>query len=200
MARKFYTEGETCSECDNPVEALGYCHTHYMRDHSLKNTSRSTRVSLSAPIERKISNIVVGSLPGDNEKAIYYLRRADQVPFYAGSTVSPCKRLVRHRKDFGYDDVEMVVLRLCSIGEEVYWESKLIVDLTEIGYNLENTVASRPSKIVNTLDTQKVIDLYLTGLSKEKVGEYFGVSKGPIIRILEEHSIPNHGVNPGRFK
>lgn len=83
---------------------------------------------------------IVGPFPVKGEKAVYYLRTEDGLPFYAGSTSRPNRRMIEHRKNYG-KHIEMVILKCCRIEETVYWESKLIVDLTELGYSLNNLSA-----------------------------------------------------------
>lgn len=79
-----------------------------------------------------------------NQKAIYYLKDINGVPFYVGSTINPDRRMADHLKK-GRQGT-MVVLKYCPTNQVVYWESKLIVDLTELGYTLENLLPPNPSK------------------------------------------------------
>lgn len=89
---------------------------------------------------------VVGQRPSAGEKAIYFLRNEEGKPYYVGSTSQPAQRWNQHRKTGRTG--ELVIVRCCPTGKEVYWESKLLVELTEMGFELENliTPASRNRK------------------------------------------------------
>lgn len=91
------------------------------------------------PVDQTKFFDVIGPIPGVGEKAIYFLRN-DNGAYYVGSTAGPKMRMAQHRNSVGRTG-EMVIVRICPDHEVVYWESKLIVELTEQGVILENIVA-----------------------------------------------------------
>jgi hypothetical protein len=120
-------------ECERIVSSFGMCASHSAR--------RRRGKIVDGPIKNQ-SLPIRGLLPDSvTEKAIYFLRSKLGSPFYVGSTSHPGERLSQHRKNFNDKTLEMVIVRCCPLGNEVYWESKLLVDLIEAGVPLRNTVA-----------------------------------------------------------
>lgn len=112
--------------------------------------------------------VVLGPIPQEGEKAIYYLRHSDGKPYYVGSTDQPTKRLNSHKFRQDNKDIEMVIVRLCVAGNEIYWESKLLVELIDAGFDIINQTA--PVKHTNVESKKKapIVHGTLSGLSKHK--------------------------------
>lgn len=121
----------TVEGCTRRAQTKQLCGMHYQRTLKSGYTGR-----WDAHFQR-----VKGPKPSKGEKDIYFLRLTDNnIPFYVGSTTLPTQRIRRHRENLSKEiwELEMVVVRVCPIGEEVYWESKLIVDLVESGLDITN--------------------------------------------------------------
>lgn len=120
-------------QCGRDAASFGICASHDAR-------KRRGQI-VDGPIKNQklpIRGIFPDSV---TEKAIYFLRPKLGSPFYVGSTSHPGERLSQHRKNFKDKTLEMVIVRCCPLGDEVYWESKLLVDLIDAGISLRNTVA-----------------------------------------------------------
>lgn len=93
----------------------------------------------STPLQDKVS----GPLPVEGERAIYYLYKEGK-PFYVGSSKLPVRRLNKHNKAFDTRDIYMRILRCVPENQSAYWESKLLVDMIELGYDMPyNTEAPK---------------------------------------------------------
>lgn len=107
------------------------------RDHYNRVNGKNIPSPL-IPIDQTKYFDIRGQQPIIGEKAVYFLRN-EQGAYYVGSTSGPKVRMNQHRT-VGRTG-EMVIVRCCPEYEVVYWESKLIVDLTEQGFLLENVIA-----------------------------------------------------------
>lgn len=142
-----------CPVCQGPVIPAGpniikiYCSkpcSRLAQRRREKGDPNFIPASIGRPKSDILTQKIIGPLPKPDEKAIYFLRRiGGQSAFYVGSTSLPRSRLVAHHGKFG-GDVEMVIIRICTESEAMYWEAKLIVSLFEQGIVLANGYQGKP--------------------------------------------------------